>query len=331
MAATSLGYTPNGAARALKSHRHGAIAVLMFGLGGSAEPLTFYSEAVVAAAEEALRSDHHVVLLQAHGRSSDPADPARKGALSHVLAAARVDGAVCIGTQVTADDVRVMERRGFPFIFIGKRVLPGVTVPYVATDYLGGGRLAVDHLLGLGHRCVAAAVIPSDREQPWIAARLTGHAVAISETPGASGPVVQVPPVSSENAGVARKWLADGITAVFATERNTAARVLGLCQLAGVQIPAELAVVGFDDHTDAVLVQPPLTVVKQALASLGTLAARTLLARLDGAPHEPVSATLPTSLVVRESCGAHAAQAASVSTTVGPLMALNGAATHGGT
>lgn len=326
-AAAALGYRANHAARTLRSRRHRAIGLLTFG-PGSAEPLTFYGEAVVAVADEALRTEHHLVLLGAHTRAAQPstahvgdaaarhvpnghndgsghngkAERARE--LGQVLASARVDGAVCIGTNVTAEDVRLMERRKFPFIFIGKRVLPGVTVPYVATDYLDAGRLATSHLLSLGHRRIAVAVTPHERYQPWNADRVSGHALAISAADGATGPLLEVPLPSPEHAKLAREWLASGVTAIFVTGQQTASRVLGLCQLADVRVPSDLALVAFDDHPGASLIQPPLTVVRQPLASLGTLAARTLLARLEGAPHEPVSATLPATLVVRESCGA---------------------------
>jgi DNA-binding LacI/PurR family transcriptional regulator len=320
-AAAALGYRANHTARALRSRRHSAIGLLTFG-PGSVEPLTFYGEAVVAVADEALRTEHHLVLLGAHTRTTQAQTAhtddaaansghndktARARELGQVLASARVDGAVCIGTDVTAEDVRLMERRKFPYIFIGKRVLPGVTVPYVATDYLDAGRLATNHLLSLGHRRIAVAVTPHERYQPWNADRVTGHAVAISSVEGASGTLLEVPHPSPEHANLAREWLADGITAIFVTGQQATSRVLGLCQMAGVRVPSDLALVAFDDHPGASLIQPPLTVVRQPLASLGTLAARTLLARLEGAPHEPISATLPATLVVRESCGARSA------------------------
>ncbi|HET7771389.1 MAG TPA: LacI family DNA-binding transcriptional regulator [Chloroflexota bacterium] len=306
-AAAALGYTPNASARALRSKRHGAIGLLMFG-PGSGEPLTFYGEAVVAVADEALRTERQLVLLGAHARpaAAQGGERSSRGReLARLLASARVDGAVCIGTDVTAEDVRVMERRGFPYLFIGKRVLPGVTVPYVATDYLDAGRVATDHLLSLGHRRVAVAVTPHERYAPWNVDRVAGHSVAIGACSGASGPILELPLPAPEHAHLARAWLEEGITAVFATGPQAASRLLGLCQLAGLRVPTDLALVAFDDHPGASLMQPPLTVMRQPLASLGTLAARTLLARLEGAPHEPVSAALPATLVVRESCGAH--------------------------
>jgi DNA-binding LacI/PurR family transcriptional regulator len=312
-AAAALGYSPNGAARALRARRHGAIGLLMF---GGVEPLTFYSEAVVAVAEEALRADHQAVLLKAPARASKESD---KGELARLLSQARVDGVVCIGTEVTVQDVRAMVQRAFPFIFIGKRELPGVTIPYVATDYFAGGRLATQHLLQLGHRRVAMMVTPEERHQPWIEDRLTGHAVAIGAVPGATGPVVEVPAPEDAAAGLAHRWLEDGITAAFTAGRAASRRALALCQMAGIRVPEQLALVGFDDFPGAALAHPPLTVVKQPLASLGMLAARTLLARLDGAPHEPAVTTLPATLVVRDSCGATTA------TAVGQVPALHGA------
>ena len=321
-AAEALGYTPNGAARALRSRKHGAIALILF---GGSTPLTFYSEAVVAVADEALRTDHQAVLLKAPAS----AGAARKSDLARLLATARVDGAVCLGTELTAEDVLVMEQRRFPFIFIGKRQVPGVSIPYVACDYLGGGRLATEHLLRLGHRRVAMMVPPEERGQAWSEDRLAGHAAAVTAWPAATGPLVEVPAPAPEHAGLARRWLEDGITAAFANGSTAVSRVLALCQMASVRVPDELALVGFDDYPEAALAHPPLTVVKQPLAALGALAARMLMTRLDGASEVPAVATLPATLVVRESCGARAAGTAAAPAEVAMELvpALNGA-TH---
>jgi DNA-binding LacI/PurR family transcriptional regulator len=297
-AAAALGYTPNGAARALRTQRQRAIALLTFGPGAH-ESLSFYSEAVVAVAEEALRHDHNLVLVNARpgGGSEQP--------LQQVLAGARVDGAVCLGTQVTPADMRAMQRANFPFIFIGKREVNGLHIPYVATDYLQAARMATAHLLTLGHRRIGVAVTAQERNLPWIRDRLAGHALALFELglPADAGPVLEVPPASAEDWD-GYQWQEEGITAIFATTFAVAQRLLRHLQICGVRVPDEVAVVGFDEQAGTALTVPPLTTVRQPLAALGALAARTLLAWLDGAPRQPEVATLPALLVVRRSCGA---------------------------
>ena len=300
-AAQELGYTPNGAARALRSKKHGAIGLFVFD-PGSALGLSFYSEAVLAVADEAFRQDLGLTLVNAW--------PHPRSGLSRAVLSARVDAAVCIGGGVTVEDARQLEKRGLPYIFIGKRELPGVDVPYVSTNYLHGARVATEHLIALGHRRIAVAVRPRDAERPWIRDRIAGHALALRDAglPESAGPGLEIPETSVDDTGPewdARRWLADGITAIFATDHGPAGRVLRALRLQGIDVPHQIAVVGFDDPPGAELLLPPLTTVRQPLAALGAAAARTVIAWANGAPREPSATMLEPSLVVRHSCGAH--------------------------
>ena len=300
-AAAALGYTPNGAARALRAKRHGAVGLFVFD-PGSALGLSFYSEAVLAVADEALRQELGLTLVNAW--------PHTRSGLSRAVLSARVDAAVCIGGGVTVEDAQQLERRGLPYIFIGKRELPGVDVPYVSTNYLHGARLATNHLLSLGHRRVAVALRPGDADRPWIRDRIAGHALALREAglPESAGPRLEVPESAVDDTGPewdARRWLADGITAIFATDHGPAGLLLRALRLQGIDVPRQMAVVGFDDPPGADLLLPPLTTVRQPLAALGAAAARTVIAWASGAPREPSATMLEPSLVVRHSCGAH--------------------------
>ena len=307
-AADALGYTPNRAARALRSSRHGAIGLFVFD-PGSALGLSFYSEAVLAVADEALRQDLALALVNAwpHSRNS-------RSGLSRAVLSARVDAAVCIGGGFTIEDAHQLERRGLPYIFIGKRELPGVDVPYVSTNYLQGARLATTHLLALGHRRVAVGVRPGDLDRPWIRDRVAGHALALREAglPESAGPLIELPTAAAGDTDVtdgaerdARRWLADGITAIFVTDHGPAGLLLRALRLQGIDVPRQIAVVGFDDPPGADLLLPPLTTVRQPLAALGAAAARTVIAWAGGTPRQPNATMLEPSLVVRHSCGAH--------------------------
>ena len=307
-AAEILGYTPNGAARALRSKRHGAIGLFVFD-PGSALGLSFYSEAVLAVADEALRQDLAVTLVNAW--------PHTRNGLSQAVLSARVDAAVCIGGGFTVEDAQQLERRGLPYIFVGKRELPGVQVPYVSTNYLEGARLATTHLLELGHKRVAVGVRPGDLARPWIRDRVAGHSLAIRDAglPESAGPLIELsddvvdlqdtPDVAHRPEWDARRWLDDGVTSIFVTDHGPAGRLLRSLRLQGIEVPRQVAVVGFDDPPGTDLLLPPLTVVRQPLAALGAAAARTVIAWLGGAPREPQATMLEPSLVVRHSCGAH--------------------------
>lgn len=357
-AAGALGYRPNAAARALRTQRHGAIGLVRLGVA----PDTwgpFFSDLLAAVADEAQRHDYNVMLVNATPRSGAAAPR-----LDRLLGNARVDGAILLGMGEESG-LRALHRQGFPFIFVGKRELPGMALPYVSTDYVGAARMAVDHLVGLGHRRIAIAVDPAMRRWPWVRDRIAGYQLAMQEhgleagpelllelgsispapdyaagpapiagpagaarSDRASGPAAQALSAASwletGSAWDVASWRAAGITAIFAVApgHQLSMRLLRHLHLNGVAVPQEIAIVGFDDLPEADLLLPPLTTVRQPMAALGTLAARTLLAWLAGAPREPQAATLPATLVVRESCGARIA----AQTGQAPWAAADGAA-----
>jgi DNA-binding LacI/PurR family transcriptional regulator len=350
-AAAELGYVPNPTARALRTQRHGAIALVRLGIGPDSWG-PFFSDLLTAVADEARRQEYNVMLINAAPRMA-----AEAPRLDQLLANARVDGAILLGMG-RETDLRALHRQEFPFIFVGKRELPGMALPYVSTDYVGAARMVVDHLVRLGHRRIAIALDPAMREWPWVRDRIAGYRLAMQEHGLETGPelLLELGPGSAaknhptavpatgtshaahldggaeatggtetadrdnEAAAVASwletgsawdvaSWQATGITAIFAVAPGyqLPMRVLRHLHLNGVAVPQQMAVVGFDDLPEADLLLPPLTTVRQPMAALGTLAARTLLAWINGAPREPQIATLPATLVVRESCGARMA------------------------
>lgn len=311
-AADGLAYRPNSAARALRTQRHAAIALVVLGPDSDEVP-AHYSDLSGAVAEEARHQDHRLLLLHTSAHTI----PERR--LDVLLANAPVDGAVCIGTEADGVALSALQHRRFPFLFVGKRYVPGVAIPYVATDYVAAGRLATDHLWQLGHRRIAAAVDPAHRSQPWVADRLTGHSLALQERGVTVGPhlVLELAADDANPSGAlaggwpesgtgwnSAAWRDGGITAIFAVEHTIAYRLLRYLHVQGVAVPQEMAIVGFDDMPGSDLLLPPLTTIRQPLPALGALAARTLLAWISGGPHEPRVATLPAELVVRASCGA---------------------------
>ncbi|MGI8424854.1 MAG: LacI family DNA-binding transcriptional regulator [Chloroflexota bacterium] len=298
-AVAALGYAPNSAARALRTRSSTTVGLLLLGRN-TARSLAIHSEAVLAVADEVLRGGYDLKMV--HG----PTELLAREPLEKTVARADLAGAVCIGIDARAADLRALVRRDFPFIFVGKRELPGVPIPFVSTDYLGGARMAAEHLLRLGHCRIAVAFDPGVRDLPWIRDRIAGYTLALHERqPVAEGPLelhIDDTGRGAEPEDVDR-WRATGISAIFAVGYPTASIVLRALHLRGVGVPGEMAVVGFDDLPEAAAQLPPLTTVKQPEAALGALAARTLLAWLGGAPREAGSLYVPATLVVRRSCG----------------------------
>ena len=178
--------------------------------------------------------------------------------------------------------------------------------PAVNVDDAGGAEAAARHLLELGHRELAIILLPPTRSQarptPTAARRLAGYHAALAK--------FDVPPPHSVTAGATMAAGARAFeafpkgkrrpTAVLAMSDMAAIGVLGAADAAGIKVPGDLSVVGYDDLPMAAWTSPPLTTVRQPIVEKGRLAARLLIQRLQG---KAVTSPPPlsTSLVVRGS------------------------------
>src|SRR5204862_1611466 len=170
-----------------------------------------------------------------------------------------------------------------------------------------GAYLLVKHLLDLGHRRIATISGPPrniDAEQ-----RLAGYHKALKDHGGERDPELEVTGDFSEPSGYegAMRLLAlqRAPTAVFAANDYMAVGVLGALSDAGVRVPQDMAVGGFDDIAMARYLNPPLTTVRVDAYRLGRRAAEWLIGHRDvSAAHTPLREVMPTTLVVRGSCGA---------------------------
>ncbi len=101
-----------------------------------------------------------------------------------------------------------------------------------------------------------------------------------------------------------KRLLEQRVDALFAASDITARGALLAMQEAGVCVPDDVAVVGFDDLATATQVTPPLTTVRQPIEEKGARAAELLIRLIEGSLHGPQQILLPTQLVIRQSCGA---------------------------
>ena len=180
-----------------------------------------------------------------------------------------------------------LERRGTPVVLVDRVAAPA-TSPSVAVDDARGGRLAGEHLVGLGHRVVAFVGGPDHLGQ--VRDRLEGLRAA-------AGDRVRVEVVTSDDmsvragsAAAARlfaRWPdpADRPTAVFCANDLLALGVLNECVRRGVRVPHDLALVGYDDIGYAGTAAVPLTSVRQPREELGRTAAQLLLSETRDEKH----------------------------------------------
>ena len=184
-------------------------------------------------------------------------------------------------------------------------VLPDQPGLSIGCDNVNGGRLAGEHLVGLGRRRIAFLGGASSH-CPEFFDRFRGCDAALRDAGGAMEAILQVDAESSEEDGyaAARELLARGgaFDAVFAASDLIAIGAMRALTEAGLRVPEDIAVVGFDDIPMARFTSPPLTTVFQDTKRAGELLVETLLRQVAG--EQTRSITLPTSLVVRRSSGA---------------------------
>ncbi|MGO4592233.1 LacI family DNA-binding transcriptional regulator [Leifsonia sp. 2TAF2] len=287
-AMAELDFRPNRAARMLTTARSRTIGVL----AASASTL-FGPASSIDAVENAGRDAGYTVTV-AHAASLEPADV--EAALDHLRAQA-VEGVVVIAPQQRVQDAMAQFSLSVPSVTLHGAGAAGDEGVFV--DQVLGARLAARHLLDTGHRRIAHLSGPGD----WTEARARRDGFLAELDAAGADPVVSREGdwTAASGAEVGAELLADPtITAVFASNDQMALGVLHAARRAGRAVPADLAVVGFDDIPEAAFFAPPLTTVRQEFDELGRRCVARLIALLEGgdlAFEEPVAPVL----VVRES------------------------------
>ncbi|MGH8869764.1 MAG: LacI family DNA-binding transcriptional regulator [Actinomycetes bacterium] len=288
-----LQYRPNASARALVTRRTRLLGVVAFDTTLYGPASTLYG--IEQAAREA---GYFVTIVSLKTITRDSVSDALG-----VLADHAVDGIVVIAPQREAVEALYRVPGGLAAVAVeggeGTR-----EVPVVSVGQEQGGRLATEHLLGLGHRTVHHVAGPDD----WLEAeaRVAGWRAALRDA-GAPLPRMLRGDWSPRSGYAAGKALLDAsdaqaLTAVFAGNDQMALGVLRAFREAGVRVPDDVSVVGFDDVPEAEFFPPPLTTVAQDFDEVGRLSIDLLLHRLEGG--RPASSpVVPPRLVVRESSG----------------------------
>jgi len=291
--AQDLGYTPHPAARALSMRRSGTIGVLIPQRLSTVFANPFVSELIQGLGEQC--EEHDLTLLLV---------PPLDGSLEGAIRQASVDGFISLGLSPDDRALEVLDRIGIPTVLVDSESSP--SHPSINVDDEGGAEAAARHLLELGHRQLAIIVLPPARAQvnntPTAARRLSGYQKAIRAA-GAPEPYPVVAGISVAAGARAFESLPRGKrrpTGVLAMSDMAAIGVMSAGQAAGLRVPEDLSVVGFDDVPASAWTNPSLTTVRQPIIDKGRLAARLLIQLMKGKTVES-PAPLHTSLVVRNS------------------------------
>jgi LacI family transcriptional regulator len=293
-AAQRLRYVPHAAARMLITRRTNTVGALLPDLYGE-----FFSELIRGIDLAARARGLHLLVSSSHDDAADAADALR-------AMQGRVDGLLLMSPHADADFLRQNLPHGLPTVLMNTR-LAGTDYCALSVDNDGGARMMVEHLLSLGHRRIVFIQGPPgnrDASQRELGYResLVRHAP--------DSPVAMLRGDFSEESGyrAGQQVLAmrPRPDAVFAANDMMAIGCMAALREAGIDVPGDIAVSGFDDVPMARYVTPPLTTIQVHIAELGGQAMALLGEQIDN-PDSVVAGThrhVDAGLVVRASCGA---------------------------
>lgn len=287
-AVRDLRFTPSRLGRSLAERRHAANGIVFPDLSGP-----YYAEVVLGYEAAAAEIGRSVLILSTHGRPA-----AREMVLD---LAGRVDGLVVLGRTVSDEVVVEIAERGTPVVLLARP--PVDDVDSVTTENAGSAAQLARHLLADGRRDVLFVGDPDS--SPDIADRWRGVREALAQA-GAPRPAQRDAGGFSEDDGaaVARSLLAGGMPdALVCANDELALGALAELRSAGVSVPDDVAVTGWDDVMAARYAG--LTTVRQPMRQIGMTAARALDACIRGDTARDRHHVLPTELVVRGSCAHH--------------------------
>lgn len=270
--ADELGYVPNTVARGLKTRRSGVLGVIVRRI---ADP--FFSE-VLNGIEEVLHAEGYSLFLAASNRDTE-----REEAIVRLMSEHRVDGVIICSTQVGEAQRRQLESFGVPTVLINNQASEEVTHSVYHDDAYGSGRMT-NHLLELGHERIA--YVGNARAGRTTEERLRGYKEELDAAGLAPRPeyVVEGTNGLAEGGanGVAQLLeAAQSPTGIVCYNDVMAIGAIQMLREAGLRVPEDCSVTGFDNIELAAYVSPTLTTFSQPKYELGCQAAKMMLALLD--------------------------------------------------
>lgn len=287
-----LDYHPNAVARSLRTRVTHVIGVVVSDITNP-----FFATLVRGAEDAAIEAGYSLIVC-----NSDE-DLGKEDLYVNMLRRRRMDGLLIAPVRDGASPaVRELSRSGMPFVFIDRKA-KGIAADSVLSDNFRGAYLATSHLIERGHERIGIVLgIPGATTTEE---RYAGYRAALREA-GVGGDRELVAFGEYRTNGgyrCARGFLARRRppTAIFSTNNLMTLGVLKALFAAGIRVPREMAVIGFDDLEWAEMGQPPLTVVTQRPYEIGNRAVKLLLERLGGYRGEPREIRVPVDLLVRGS------------------------------
>ena len=287
-AARELNYRPNFFARSLRVKRTHTIGVITLEIG---DP---YGAMVISGIELSLRQRGFFFLAVAHRN-----DPTLLQTYSHILLERGVEGFITIDTSVS-------EPPSIPTVAVaGHRQVKGVT--NLVIDHRRAAEMALKHLSDLGHKEIVFMKGPtssSDSEDRWKAILEVSGELGVGTSPELMVQLEGSEVTADQGYVLMKNFLSRNrkpFTALFAYNDSSAIGAIRAIHEAGLNVPDDISVVGFDDIQAAVYNNPPLTTVRQPLQRMGEIAAETLLNRIENREADVPEIAIEPEFVVRGS------------------------------
>ena len=291
-AAAELGYTPNPAAQSLHSMKTGAIGILLPYVSGE-----FYAE-LLNGIDSAAQEGGRLLLISTSHNSEEELEAALKGMYR------RVDGILVMAPVTTADAVLQRAPKDIPVVFMNTRT-ESQHIPLITFDNYGGMRAMTEHLIQKGHRRIGFITGPNcafDAQD-----RFRGYREAIHEAGIPLNEDLVVDGEYTQQAGYDGARYLLGLnprpTAIMTSNDDAALGAMSALREAGLRIPEDVALSGFDDIPSSSFTVPPLTTVHVPVRELGSQSVMLLEAAIDSGLNGSEIVTLPVELRLRESTG----------------------------
>ena len=300
-AAAELGYVPNAAARSLASGQTLTLGLVI----SHAEHLKVdaFIPQLLYSLSKASHGYGYRVLLET------VADVSRPDAYTHLVRGQHIDGLIVLNSRSDDNQLPELIRRTFPVVLLGFRQWPGLEAQTytVETNSLEASQRATRHLIALGHQRIAHITFSPE---VYLATqeRHQGYRKALEEAHLTYDPrLIEFGNYSAASGYAAMNKLLrrrPRPTAVFAGNDTIALGAIGAIHQAGLRIPHDIAIVGYDDIPTAPYLTPPLTTIRSSASEHGQRAVEMLSQLMQGTPPRENRVVIETPLVVRQSCGA---------------------------
>lgn len=297
--AKEMGYKPNLVARSLQTNRSHVVGVIVDRMQNP------FSAVTVQGLQDGLRHAGYSISIAYTNRDQDLAIEAINSFHSR-----QADGIIVVNSWLHHYNDPILAMQDKPFVFIN-RVFDNFKQNCVAPGDFTGAQIATQHLIDLGHRRIGYI----NGKEEWLEAqnRLAGYQDALSR----NGLPLDDALITQGDWGTDSGYLgakalialAERPTAIFSANDIMALGAIYAVQEAGLKIPEDVALVGYDDRDFSAWVRPALTTIRMPSYEMGQAAARLLLEQIAGKELE-IATNIPGTLIIRDTCGANRLQQA---------------------